>query len=80
MCRHERYRVEYAHVFDTFDQVACVAWHCVKCGVIMEPRTIGQATRWKIVGFDPVARIDDVWRTIPQRRGVIGELVKGESS
>lgn len=60
-CRHDKYRVEYLHVIDCWDRADCVAWHCIRCGAVMERKQIGKTFYWPVIGYDPMVHIGDVW-------------------
>ncbi len=60
-CRHDRYRIPYMHVLDCWDRAECIAWHCIRCGVVFERAEMGKAVQWTAVGYDPLVHIADMW-------------------
>lgn len=63
-CRHDRYRVPRHHCYTTGEPLV---WHCLRCGALLEPQTIGKTTFWQVVGYEYLVHIQDVWRKMKAR-------------
>jgi len=66
-CRHGRYLTDYHITLDTFERATVDVWQCLKCGDLLEKREVGKSVQYVAVGHDPMARIDEVWKSIKER-------------
>jgi hypothetical protein len=66
-CRHGRYLTDYHTTLDTFERATVDVWHCLRCGALLEKVEVGKASKYTVVGYDPMARIDEVWMSIKNR-------------